>query len=561
MLKNTQCKINNSIISGKEVGRLLGTKDVKFGDAIYNGLDIRIEACSIKRSGCCPSCNRRSHSVHSHYQRHIIDLPIHRHHVILSLTVRKFRCHNPDCPYKVFSEQINGLAIRYARRSNALTDYLRKLVVEVSSMKCSYICKLTGISQSPSTCLRIANSIILPTTYEDVKHICIDDFAFRKGLTYGSIIVDVDTGRPVKLISGRSMESVSTALEQFHSIETVSRDRASAYSKAVESSLPGAIQIADRFHLIKNCGDHIAEQIRRMNVEIRKQTPQESHVSNDCEVEVSTMGVPSLKKKQMFDEIHRLSNAGLSQHGIARELGIDRKTVKKYLQCDTAPGRTKAFHIRYEEYLPIISEGIKENKRISQIHRNLQQAGLDCCYISFKNWMKNSFPEYIIRRGRYSNPGNRKYASDSMLQNLQSNRALSSARLPIYLCNPDWGVDKKTGECSEEHIVMEKIIGESKILQDLRCAYSTFRDIFRSGNPDNLEIWISKWSKSEYARLKTFANGMTNDLQAIKNAITYSYNNGLAEGTNNKLKALKRGMYGRASDSLLEIKMVMSVTG
>lgn len=561
MLKNAQCKFNNSVISGKEFGRILGIRDVKFGDAILDGTVIRIEARTTNRHARCPLCNRSSTSVHSHYQRHIIDLPIHHYHVVISLGVRKFRCHNHKCPRKVFSEQNTLLTMRYARRSNLLTDYLRKLVVELSSKKCSYICKLTGISQSPSTCLRIANSIALPTNYDDIKHICIDDFAFKKGVTYGSIIVDCDTGRPVKLISGRDLKSVVDALELFPSIETVSRDRASAFSKAVESSFPEANQIADRFHLIMNCGDHITEQIKRMNSDIRKQVIPDYNENEASKVEVSTMGEPSSKKKQIFDDVHRLSEAGLSQHSIASELGINRKTVKKYLQCDAAPGRTKAFRTRYEEYLPIISEGIKGNLRISQIHKNVRNAGLDCCYVSFKYWMQNSFPEYIIRRGRYSNPSNRQYSNDGVLQNSQINRALSSARLPIYVCNPDWGVDKNTGECSAEHEIMEKIIGSSKILQDLRSAFSSFREVFKGGNPDNLDTWINNWISSEYGRLKTFANGMSNDLQAIKNAIKFSYNNGLAEGTNNKLKALKRGMYGRAGNHLLEIKMVMSVTG
>ena len=93
------------------------------------------------------------------------------------------------------------------------------------------------------------------------------------------------------------------------------------------------------------------------------------------------------------------------------------------------------------------------------------------------------------------------------------------------------------------------------------CAISGVREIFKCGNPNNLDTWINNWISSEYSRLKTFANGMSNDLRAIKNAIKFSYNNGLDEGTNNKLKALKRSMYGRAGNHLLEIKMVMSVTG
>lgn len=138
---------------------------------------------------------------------------------------------------------------------------------------------------------------------------------------------------------------------------------------------------------------------------------------------------------------------------------------------------------------------------------------------------------------------------------------MASRKLNIYIANPQWGIDKKTGECSEEYILMSKIIESSSILSKLREFCVSFKNVMSGKSTDELISWIDKYKDGQLYYLRTFAQGLQRDLEAIKNAITSSYNNGLAEGLNNKLKTLKRCMYGRASNRLIEIKMMVSLTG
>jgi transposase len=114
-----------------------------------------------------------------------------------------------------------------------------------------------GLVQSASTCLRLVKSLNIRIDKESVKHICIDDFAYRKGIRYGTIVIDADTKRTIELISDRETKTVAKALKEYPNVETVSRDRSSAYAKAINQGIPKAVQIADKFHLVKNCGEHM----------------------------------------------------------------------------------------------------------------------------------------------------------------------------------------------------------------------------------------------------------------------------------------------------------------
>lgn len=89
----------------------------------------------------------------------------------------------------------------------------------------------------------------------------------------------------------------------------------------------------------------------------------------------------------------------------------------------------------------------------------------------------------------------------------------------------------------------------------------SFNAVMAGSSTTDLITWIEKYKNGPQTHLNTFSIGLLRDLDAVINAITYPYTNGLAEGLNNKLKALKRGMYGRASNRLIEIKMIASRTG
>lgn len=133
----------------------------------------------------------------------------------------------------------------------------------MSATKGSVVVSSMGMSQSASTCLRLIKSIEIKVNKESVKHICIDDFAYRKGNKYGTIIIDADTSKTIALINSRETDHVATALKAYPNVQTVSRDRSSAYANAIKQGIPEAAQIADKFHLVKNCGEHMEAQLKK----------------------------------------------------------------------------------------------------------------------------------------------------------------------------------------------------------------------------------------------------------------------------------------------------------
>lgn len=138
---------------------------------------------------------------------------------------------------------------------------------------------------------------------------------------------------------------------------------------------------------------------------------------------------------------------------------------------------------------------------------------------------------------------------------------LSPSRLAIHTVNPEWGIFKKTGECSSAHILAEQVVASSSMLKEMREAYLSFQEVLNSGIVSELHKWISTHKKTSLKCLKSFINGLNKDFSAVCNAIKYKWTNGLVEGEVNRLKNKKREMYGRGSFQLLRRKVVLSVTG
>lgn len=194
---------------------------------------------------------RSSCIVRSSYVRTLADLPLAANKVLLILEIRRFACKNPACEKRIFSERCNGLTEPYSRRTIRASEYLKKFLIEISSNKGAYFSKIMNMPVSNNTCLRMVKSMTMPAN-DNLYCIGIDDWAKRKGMNYGTIIVNADTGRPIDLLDSRDSDDVVKWLSQHKEIKYVTRDRSTAYAGAIKKAIPKAKQIADRFHLVKN---------------------------------------------------------------------------------------------------------------------------------------------------------------------------------------------------------------------------------------------------------------------------------------------------------------------
>ena len=504
----------------------------------------------------CPYCGHRSSQVHSRYKRTVNDIPVHGLSVILKVEVSRYRCLNPKCSHKTFVEQYPGITEKYQRRTPEQRRQLQGILGLVASTVGARQCVSMGIDISPSTALRIVRGIHYDVDYASFRHLCIDDFATRKGREYRTLIIDADTHLPLEIVPSRDKAEVAKALRKYKHATIISRDRSSAYAGAIKVARPRAKQVADKFHLVKNCGEHLDKQLRISMPEIISELspsldrPVESGVRQE-----DMYKPPTFRDIELFTEIHKLKAAGLSNDSIGNNLRIGTRTVAKYLSMDRPRGRKITASKCVARYIDIILEGMTSGLGYTAIRDKIITSGGYVDYGALCDGMKKVFPGYRPKRGN----GNKTTLplAEAQKEQASARHLLSSNRMHIYVANSAFGVNKNTGECTKERVRADMLICKSGILQDLRQAYTSFQDVIRGGKPDELNVWINKYSVSQYKHIASFAKELNKDISAIKNAISYNISNGPMEGCNNKVKVVKRAMFGRAKDDLLLIKITL----
>ena len=219
---------------------------------------------SITKKSTCPICKEETSNLHATHHRKVQDLPIYGKRTMLDINLYEFDCINPDCSVTSFTETFDGFLNNYSTMTERLVDLMITLALETSCEGCARILKSMNVKISGDTVIRT-----LIKRYEKQKtltcssFIGVDDFAYKKRHTYGTVIVDGETHKPVAVLDGRNGETLKDWLKKNKHVKTVTRDRASAYAKAVEEILPECMQIADRFHLHQNLMDAVNKILSR----------------------------------------------------------------------------------------------------------------------------------------------------------------------------------------------------------------------------------------------------------------------------------------------------------
>ena len=217
---------------------------------------------STRAEAACPGCGCPSEHIHSQYQRTVNDVPCGGRRVVLRLCVRKFFCLTASCPRKVFAERLPDLVEPWARVSNRLLEEVKALGLSASAEVNERLAPRLGMKVKAPTLLRYLRTIPRPPDAA-VRVLGIDDFAMRRADCYGTLLVNLETHRPLDLVADRTAQAVSPWLLKHAEIEVVSRDRASAYADAVKRALPHAAQVADRYHLVQNLREHLQQFLDR----------------------------------------------------------------------------------------------------------------------------------------------------------------------------------------------------------------------------------------------------------------------------------------------------------
>jgi len=249
--------------------------------AIVDGV-LRIDVVATAEGRACPLCAEVATHVRSYYTRVVADLPCAGLRVQLMLHVRKFRCDTASCPRKVFAERLGPFIEAWARKTTRLREGIEAIGLATCGEGGARLADRLAIATSPTTVLRCIMALPLPPV-KPVSHLGIDDFALRRGRTYGTVLVDLTRHKPIDLLPDRKAETAKAWMQAHAEIELVSRDRGGDYATAAREGAPQAVQTADRFHLCKNLTEAVEKALARCRAEIRKSQKVEHKSAKEAE--------------------------------------------------------------------------------------------------------------------------------------------------------------------------------------------------------------------------------------------------------------------------------------
>jgi len=440
----------------------------------------------------------------------------------------------------------------HAQRTQRATDTLTKLAFGCGGELGARLSVDLGMGVSPDTLIRLIRN--RPESEQPkVRVVAVDDWAKRKGQSYGTIVVDLERHQPIDLLPDREAETLAAWLKDQPQVEVLSRDRAKAYAQAASEGAPQSQQVADRWHLLKNLRDNMRDFFDYHRRYLTWRTPlpvlipdvqtEGWDILSDHTAERKRLQNRS-KRLARYQQVVTLHKQGLAIHEIARQVGIGHATVERYLAHGTFPERKRRQPqaTLIDPYADYITRRWEEGcHNASQLWRELRAQGFSgsqACVHQHVNRLRRGLS--LIRQPTRASPA------------YETHRYTASQASWLFCCDPD----RLSGAQIQTLATLIRTCPDGPLVYELAQAW---RELIQNRAKDALEPWLVQAEQSNIAELRRFVSGIRGDLSAVQTALTVEWSNGQAEGQITRLKLIKRQMYGRANFDLLRKRVLYSV--
>lgn len=501
---------------------------------------VLVDAAAKSAHAACPGCRSWSRRVHSRYVRRLADVAVGGRRVLIRVRVRRFFCENDSCPARTFVEQIDGLTLRHARRSPPLRRMLEAIGLALCGRAGVRLAAQLGVAASRSGLLRLLRAMPDPPV-PAARVLGVDDFAFTRGQVYGTVLIDCETRQVIDVLPGRDAAPLSTWLLAHPGTEIICRDRSGAYAEGARTGAPQAVQVADRFHLWQNLATAVEKCVARHKTCLRDDTqPPEAtpapapEPAPEPEPEPEPTGRLAERRREHHALVHELLGKGMKLRQIATHLGWGRHTVRRYARAETWQQMIVGTHraSSLDPYKAQLQAGYTaRHGNMQALHREITAQGFTGSYSIVRDYLQGRTP------GQPPLPP----------------PPPSIRRVTGWICRHP---DNLTGTDTPA------LAGILQRCPELRTAHELVREFatmltHHTGNT-RLTDWITTTTTADLPGLSAFAKNLNTDLDAVTAGLTLQWNSGPVEGNVNRIKTLKRQMYGRASFDLLRKRILLA---
>ena len=513
-----------------------------------NGLLIEIVATS--PTSCCPLCSEPSSSIHCHYRRVLRDVACAGRRVQLVLTVRKFSCRNAYCERKVFAERFPTFVEPWARTTIRFCQQITSIGLSTCGKGGAKLAARLGIQTSRQTVLR--RIMDLPDVLTgSVLFLGIDDFSFRRGYCFGTILVNLESRRVVDLLPDREAETSAAWMRQQPDIFVVSRDRGGEYAKAATLGAPQATQCADRFHVVKNLTEATQLLLARCQAEILSAKDQQEFNGKEPNkplISIEQWRPPEpryVEKARLARRASRYARyqqavewgqRGMTPREISGRLGLSSRTVQKWLAAGTFPEARKRRKkpSSFDAFAPFVLKRWKEGAQKGiTLYREIKAQGYTGSERSVYRYLAT------LKQAEIQAPVNveriKKYTPNTAVW--------------LFVRDP-----KTLGEIEQRDLAT--LVRASPALKSAYDLIQSFLAMVHKREGARLDAWLARVAESGLPELLSFASGIEKDKDAVRAGLTWWINNDTVEGHVTKLKLIKRQGYGRAGFPLLRKRVL-----